>query len=186
MKITIVGDEGLPVQVDGEAWVQRPGIIRIHHKNRAQMLTRDKVWSHSPCLCLSLSLSLSLTLSFSLSLSGLVCVRVWVSSCRKILVSREKWPVFSVLFETGLLNPFTTEKDLAKKGTCCCPQSVDRAPGKHKRIFLLIMFLAFCRSLALAIATKIQLLLAEIKVFIQVLGSLLLLIQNVALCAVGV
>ena len=43
VKITIVGDEGLPVQVDGEAWVQPPGFIRIHHKNRAQMLTRDKV-----------------------------------------------------------------------------------------------------------------------------------------------
>ena len=43
VKITIVGDEGLPVQVDGEAWVQPPGFIRIHHKKRAQMLTRDKV-----------------------------------------------------------------------------------------------------------------------------------------------
>ena len=44
MKITIVGDEGLPVQVDGEAWVQPPGFIRIDHKNRAQMLTKDKVF----------------------------------------------------------------------------------------------------------------------------------------------
>lgn len=45
MKITIFGDEGVPVQVDGEAWVQPPGIIKIVHKNRAQMLTRDRVCS---------------------------------------------------------------------------------------------------------------------------------------------
>lgn len=45
MKITIRGDEGVPVQVDGEAWIQPPGIIKIQHKNRAQMLTRDRVSS---------------------------------------------------------------------------------------------------------------------------------------------
>ena len=45
VKITILGDEGIPVQADGEAWVQPPGYIRIVHKNRAQMLTRDKVCS---------------------------------------------------------------------------------------------------------------------------------------------
>ena len=39
----IMGDEGVPVQVDGEAWIQAPGYIRIMHKNRAQMLTRDRV-----------------------------------------------------------------------------------------------------------------------------------------------
>ena len=43
MKISILGDEGVPVQVDGEAWVQPPGYIRIVHKNRAQTLTRDRV-----------------------------------------------------------------------------------------------------------------------------------------------
>lgn len=43
VKISILGDEGVPVQVDGEAWVQPPGYIRIVHKNRAQMLTRDRV-----------------------------------------------------------------------------------------------------------------------------------------------
>ncbi|XP_072035014.1 diacylglycerol kinase delta-like isoform X2 [Amphiura filiformis] len=42
VKITIVGDEGVPVQVDGEAWVQPPGFLKIVHKNRAQMLVRDK------------------------------------------------------------------------------------------------------------------------------------------------
>ncbi|NXJ69369.1 DGKH kinase, partial [Rostratula benghalensis] len=44
VKITIRGDEGVPVQVDGEAWVQPPGIIKIQHKNRAQMLTRDRAF----------------------------------------------------------------------------------------------------------------------------------------------
>ena len=43
VKIMIMGDEGVPVQVDGEAWIQAPGYIRIMHKNRAQMLTRDRV-----------------------------------------------------------------------------------------------------------------------------------------------
>ncbi|XP_061264778.1 diacylglycerol kinase kappa-like [Bos javanicus] len=40
--ITINGEEGVPVQVDGEAWVQRPGLIKIRYKNTAQMLTRDR------------------------------------------------------------------------------------------------------------------------------------------------
>jgi hypothetical protein len=43
VKITILGDEGVPVQVDGEAWLQPPGLIRIVHKNRMQMLCRNRV-----------------------------------------------------------------------------------------------------------------------------------------------
>ena len=55
--ITIDGEEGIPVQVDGEAWVQRPGLIKIRYKNAAQMLTRDRVRKESltfllPCLTL--------------------------------------------------------------------------------------------------------------------------------------
>ena len=44
VKITIT-DESVPVQVDGEAWIQRPGIIQIVHKNRSAMLIRDRVSS---------------------------------------------------------------------------------------------------------------------------------------------
>ncbi|XP_053330194.1 diacylglycerol kinase eta-like isoform X2 [Spea bombifrons] len=44
VKITILGEEGVPVQVDGEAWVQPPGVLKIQHKNRAQMLTRDRAF----------------------------------------------------------------------------------------------------------------------------------------------
>ncbi|XP_016008754.2 diacylglycerol kinase kappa [Rousettus aegyptiacus] len=40
--ITIDGEEGIPVQVDGEAWIQRPGLIKIRYKNAAQMLIRDR------------------------------------------------------------------------------------------------------------------------------------------------
>ncbi|XP_066141858.1 diacylglycerol kinase eta isoform X2 [Euwallacea fornicatus] len=42
IQITILGDEGVPIQVDGEAWIQPPGIIRIMHKNRMQMLSRNR------------------------------------------------------------------------------------------------------------------------------------------------
>ncbi|XP_067037295.1 diacylglycerol kinase delta-like isoform X1 [Acropora muricata] len=41
VKISIFG-ESVPVQVDGEAWMQSPGYIKIVHKNRTQMLVRDR------------------------------------------------------------------------------------------------------------------------------------------------
>ncbi|CAL1533005.1 unnamed protein product [Lymnaea stagnalis] len=44
VKVSILGDEGVPVQVDGEAWIQPPGYVRIVHKNRAQMLIRDRTF----------------------------------------------------------------------------------------------------------------------------------------------
>uniref|UniRef100_A0A8C1WDY5 Diacylglycerol kinase n=1 Tax=Cyprinus carpio TaxID=7962 RepID=A0A8C1WDY5_CYPCA len=47
VKITILGDEGVPVQVDGEAWIQPPGYIRILHKNRTQTLTRDRAFENT-------------------------------------------------------------------------------------------------------------------------------------------
>lgn len=43
VQINILGDEEVPIQVDGEAWLQSPGIIRIIHKNRMQMLSRNRV-----------------------------------------------------------------------------------------------------------------------------------------------
>ncbi|XP_041974218.1 diacylglycerol kinase eta [Aricia agestis] len=42
VQINILGSEGVPVQVDGEAWLQPPGCVRIIHKNRAQMLCRSR------------------------------------------------------------------------------------------------------------------------------------------------
>ncbi|XP_047507651.1 diacylglycerol kinase eta isoform X2 [Pieris napi] len=42
VQINILGDECVPVQVDGEAWLQPPGCVRIIHKNRAQMLCRSR------------------------------------------------------------------------------------------------------------------------------------------------
>uniref|UniRef100_A0A8C8U7X5 Diacylglycerol kinase n=2 Tax=Peromyscus maniculatus bairdii TaxID=230844 RepID=A0A8C8U7X5_PERMB len=45
--ITIDGEEGIPVQVDGEAWIQRPGLIKIKYKNTAQMLMRDQEFENS-------------------------------------------------------------------------------------------------------------------------------------------
>ncbi|XP_044008707.1 diacylglycerol kinase eta isoform X3 [Aphidius gifuensis] len=47
VQINILGDEGVPIQVDGEAWVQPPGIIRIIHKNRMQMLYRNRALESS-------------------------------------------------------------------------------------------------------------------------------------------
>lgn len=37
----------MPIQVDGEAWIQPPGIIRILHKNRMQMLCRNRALENS-------------------------------------------------------------------------------------------------------------------------------------------
>lgn len=42
VQINIIGDEDVPIQVDGEAWLQPPGIIKIIHKNRCQMLCRNR------------------------------------------------------------------------------------------------------------------------------------------------
>lgn len=33
----------MPIQVDGEAWIQPPGMIRIIHKNKMRMLSRNRV-----------------------------------------------------------------------------------------------------------------------------------------------
>lgn len=44
VRIVILGDEPIPVQVDGEPWLQPPGIMQIVHKNRAQMLARNPVF----------------------------------------------------------------------------------------------------------------------------------------------
>ena len=40
VKITIMNGNSVPIQVDGEAWLQKPGIIKIGHKNRVQMLAK--------------------------------------------------------------------------------------------------------------------------------------------------
>ncbi|KAG8333309.1 hypothetical protein J6590_000436 [Homalodisca vitripennis] len=47
VQINILGDEGVPIQVDGEAWIQPPGMIRIIHKNRMKMLCRNRALEES-------------------------------------------------------------------------------------------------------------------------------------------
>lgn len=44
IKISFKSDEPIPVQVDGEAWLQSPCVIKITHKTRTQMLSRDKAF----------------------------------------------------------------------------------------------------------------------------------------------
>ncbi|EYB97689.1 hypothetical protein Y032_0138g2058 [Ancylostoma ceylanicum] len=41
IRIVIMGNDPIPVQVDGEPWLQPPGIMQIVHKNRAQLLVRN-------------------------------------------------------------------------------------------------------------------------------------------------
>ena len=43
LRILVDGPEKVPVQVDGEAWMQDPGVISVTHKNKARMIVRDKV-----------------------------------------------------------------------------------------------------------------------------------------------
>lgn len=40
--ITILGNTTVPVQVDGEPWLQQPGVVRISFKNQVEMLRRDR------------------------------------------------------------------------------------------------------------------------------------------------
>ncbi|XP_022691467.1 diacylglycerol kinase delta-like isoform X2 [Varroa jacobsoni] len=47
VRITITGTEGVPVQVDGEAWLQPPGCVCIQHKNRTQILCRNRQFESS-------------------------------------------------------------------------------------------------------------------------------------------
>ena len=42
MTITIKDGPDVPVQVDGEAWMQKPGVIKIEHKAREYKLL--KAW----------------------------------------------------------------------------------------------------------------------------------------------
>ncbi len=35
------------MQVDGEAWLQDPGVIVVSHKNKARMLVKDKVFTQT-------------------------------------------------------------------------------------------------------------------------------------------
>lgn len=46
-QVTLNGPEELAVQVDGEAWLQKPGTIVISHKNKARMLVKDKAFSQT-------------------------------------------------------------------------------------------------------------------------------------------
>ncbi len=39
--------EEMPIQVDGEAWLQKPGTIVVSHKNKARMLVKDKAFSQT-------------------------------------------------------------------------------------------------------------------------------------------
>ena len=44
-KVIIV--EEMAVQVDGEAWLQKPGTLVLSHKNKARMLVRNKAFSQT-------------------------------------------------------------------------------------------------------------------------------------------
>ena len=46
-KITMHGPDKLPMQVDGEAWLQEPGIIVVSHKNKARIIFKNKVREQS-------------------------------------------------------------------------------------------------------------------------------------------
>ena len=49
--INIQGNEPVPVQVDGEPWMQTPAVIHINHKNTVQLLSRDRFVAFVACMC---------------------------------------------------------------------------------------------------------------------------------------
>lgn len=44
-KLTLT--EEIAIQVDGEAWLQKPGTIVVSHKNKARMLVKDKAFTQT-------------------------------------------------------------------------------------------------------------------------------------------
>eukprot|EP00039_Didymoeca_costata_P019611 m.338250 g.338250 ORF g.338250 m.338250 type:complete len:1050 (+) comp18353_c0_seq1:343-3492(+) len=42
VRITMLPGDDIPIQVDGEAWMQRPCTLTVYHKGRVQMLCRDR------------------------------------------------------------------------------------------------------------------------------------------------
>lgn len=81
VKIAILGEEGVPVQVDGEAWIQPPGYIWIVHKNRAQTLTRDRVRAALDALYSTLMGS-DVTCSCSVSVATHESLSWWMQEVR--------------------------------------------------------------------------------------------------------
>lgn len=41
IRIIISGTDPVPIQVDGEAWMQPPGVLTLNLKNKMPMLIRD-------------------------------------------------------------------------------------------------------------------------------------------------
>lgn len=78
LKIMIKGTEPIPVQVDGEAWLQNPGIIKIEHKNRVQMLASDVA---SDLMLLEIALSATEIAAFSSFASQIL---ITIESCDEI------------------------------------------------------------------------------------------------------
>ncbi|KAK4300108.1 hypothetical protein Pmani_027673 [Petrolisthes manimaculis] len=117
IKITILGEageEGVPIQVDGEAWTQPPGIVRIVHKNRVQMLCRNrdlevslKAWEEKQRSSGSQTKQPTLLADEELPLLATLAATVWdVITC-----------VRSAAVSTPTLE--TTLSDLAASATCC-------------------------------------------------------------------
>ncbi|KAL1140316.1 hypothetical protein AAG570_000248 [Ranatra chinensis] len=96
IQINITGNEGVPVQVDGEAWIQPPGMIRIIHKNRMKMLCRNraletslKSWEEKQKLSKSrTSLTQSLSLSEMQILLSFIEATTTLVKCVKVLIIR--------------------------------------------------------------------------------------------------
>lgn len=82
VKIAILGEEGVPVQVDGEAWIQPPGYIWIVHKNRAQTLTRDRVRAALDALYSTLTCS-DVTCSCSVSVATHESLSWWMQVVKR-------------------------------------------------------------------------------------------------------